>query len=510
MSQVQSITALAQPQARALSLQAQLACLLLCHVLLWTWVGWASRSNFDAPGDMVEAYAWAQGWQWGYYKHPPLSAWIAGAWFSVVSESQLGYSLLAALNSAIGLAGLAVLAREFLPGRWVLLAVAVASLAPGLTTLGMRFNANAVLISTWPWTMALFVRLMQRGRTQDALLCGVMAALALLGKYYSAVMLLSLLVTALWLPAWRTRLRTSSFLLASATAVLCFAPHANWLLSQTHGPLQYAQAATGQQLPSASLMRALNFALVQAVFPLLAFVALCTALEPGTRKRAFVAVLSAPVRPRSDPVWLLATLPVLATMAITLASGARTAWVWGLAIAAGLALLAVQRAHEAGARLNLRRLWSTLATAWLVVALLAPLWWHARASLRLPAVMEPRAELALDLSERWQAKHQRALPWITGTRALAASVSFYAPSHPRYWSLWQPATETPWVDVGQVLSQGGLIVCAQDDEACQEQAQAWSAERLAVSVAKSARGFQFEAQAFVVYWMSPQTPIPDL
>ena len=187
----------APASTKSISISAQLALLVLVHLLLWTWVGVSSRSNFDAPGDMVEAYTWAQGWQWGYYKHPPLSAWMAGLWFSVVPESHFGYSLLSAFNSAIGLVGLAVLAREFLPKPWVLLAVAVASLAPGITTLAMRFNANAVLISTWPWAAALFVRLMQRGQARDAVLCGLACALAVLGKYYSGVLLLTFLALLL-------------------------------------------------------------------------------------------------------------------------------------------------------------------------------------------------------------------------------------------------------------------------------------------------------------------------
>ena len=508
MFQTRTVAGPAFLRAVPLSAKAQLVLLLGCHLLLWAWVGWSSRSNFDAPGDMVEAYVWAQGWQWGYYKHPPLSAWLAGLWFSVVPESQLGYSLLTALNGTVGLAGLALLAREFLPARWVLLAVALASLAPGLTTIGMRFNANAVLISTWPLAIALFVRLMQRGRTLDAVLCGAMAALAMLGKYYSAVLLLSLLATALWLPAWRARLWSGPFLLAVVTFVLCFAPHANWLLAQSHGPLQYAQAATGQQSAAESTMRALHFALVQGVFPVLALLALGLALEGPLRGRAFVGAVTAPLRPRNDAVWLLAVLPVLATMAVTVATGARTAWVWGLAIAAGLALLAAQRAQASGARLNLRRLWATLGTIWIVVALLSPLWWHARALLRLPSVTEPRAELAHALSSTWQASHHGSLPWVTGTRALAASVSFYAPGHPRYWSLWSPGIETPWVNTAEVQSQGGVIVCAVDDLGCQSQAEAWSADRQPVSVAKSVRGFLFDAQPFVVYWMLPQlTPM---
>jgi hypothetical protein len=477
--------------------------LLGAHLLLWTWVGWSSRSNFDAPGDMVEAYAWAQGWQWGYYKHPPLSAWVAGLWFAVVPESHLGYSMLAAFNSALGLAGLALLAREFLPRPWVLLVVAVASLAPGVTTLAMRFNANAILISTWPWALAFFVRMMQRGRARDAIGCGLLCALAMLGKYYSGVLLLSMLATALWLPAWRVKLLKAPVVLAVAVLFAGLGPHLGWLLSQTQGPLQYAQAATGTETAGTTLMRALTFALAQCVFPLLAFLALRLALQGPWRWRGFWHAVSAPLRARSEPLWLLAMLPILSTMLATVLTGARTATVWGLAIAGGLSLLAVVRAREAGARLSLVRLWRTMAVIWLAVAALSPLWWTTRAALRTPAVAEPREELAQMLDQAWQREFDMPLPSVSGTRALAASVAFYAASHPDYWSLWNRAVETPWADSGNIVGDGGVIVCETSDEECQWLAEAWSADRRVISVAKSARGFDFEPRNYVVYWIPP-------
>lgn len=491
-------------RARGLSLEAQIALLIAGHWLLWTWVGWSSRSNFDAPGDMVEAYAWAQAWQWGYYKHPPLSAWAAGLWFSVVPESHLGYSMLSALNGALGLAGLALLAREFLPRPWVLLVLAVASLAPGVTTLAMRFNCNAILVSTWPWALALFVRLMRHGRTRDALCCGVACALAMLGKYYSGVLLLAMLITACTLPAWRPRLLSRRFVLAALTFTLCLAPHLAWLAAQTQGPLQYAQAAAGRQGAGGSMMRALTFALAQCVFPLLAFLALRLALTGPAHWRAFRQAVLAPLVPRLDALWLLAMLPIGATMAATVLTGARTATVWGLAIAAGLALLAVQRAREAGAALSLRRLWRTLLIVWACVALLAPAWWVARAMMATPAAAEPREELALAINQAWRDEFGTRLPWVSGTRALAASTAFYAPDHPRTWSLWNQSVETPWSDSGTLKSQGGAIVCDIADEACHMLAETWSNERARISVAKSARGFQFAPRSYDVYWLIPR------
>ena len=488
-------------------IHAQIALLLLGHVLLWTWVGWSSRSNFDLPGDMVEAYAWGQGWQWGYFKHPPLSAWVAALWFSVVPESHFGYSLLAAVNSAIGLAGLALLASEFVPRRWVLLCVAMASLTPGITSLALRFNANAILVSTWPLAMALFARLMNRGRPLDAVLCGVVCALAMLGKYYSGVLLLTLLCCGLLVPAWRSRWRTAGPWLACAVLAACMTPHLLWLLAQTDGPLQYAAAARVPESTGASTMRALHFLLSHWAFPILGFAVLAFALVGQRRRGAWWQAFTSLVRPRWEPVWLLGMVPIIATMLATVLTGARTASVWGLPIAAGLMLLAVSRARDAGASLSLPRLWRAVIVLWTVVALAAPLWWLSRARVDSPGVTEPRAELAQALDEAWRSEFRRPLPWVSGSRTLAASTSFYTGGHARYWSLWSPSIETPWVDTDEVRRSGGIVVCALDDAPCQTMAESWSADRRSIQVAKRVAGFEFAPVRYLYYTLPPETTL---
>jgi 4-amino-4-deoxy-L-arabinose transferase-like glycosyltransferase len=497
-------------QTWALNWGVSLALLLALHVAVWTWAGVASRSNLDAPGDMVEAYVWGQSLEWGYFKHPPLSAWISGLWFTWMPEGHFGYALLTALNGAVGLAGAAVLARRLLPADWALLSVAAAAMTPGITSLAMRFNANAVLVSTWPWAMALFVKMMQDGRRRDALFCGVACALAMLGKYYSAVLLASMLVTALALPAWRRRFATPLPWIAIATLLLCLLPHLNWLLSQTEGPIQYAQSAAHES-PSAATMRALHFGLSQWLFPALAFGLLAVSLQPGRRRPAMVAALTSLVRPRREAAWWLAVTPIAATMLATVATGARTASVWGLPIAAGVSVLALSRARGAGARIDLRRAACALGIAWLLVAALAPVLWLVAARLDAPSASEPREEMARQVDRLWRAEFNGPLPWVTGTRELAASVAFYADSHPRYWSAWNVAHETPWAEPERVFADGGVIVCADNDRACADIGAGWSQRRTEITAAKQVRGFSFAARRYTVYLLPPRASgqLPD-
>ena len=82
--------------------------------------------------------------------------------------------------------------------------------------------------------------------------------------------------------------------------------------------------------------------------------------------------------------------------------------------------------------------------------------------------------------------------------------AFYADDHPGYWSLWNSRVETPWVDIADVLDDGGVIICDKADSDCQRLAEAWYADRCEVSVAKSARGFDFPARTYLVYLVAAQ------
>src|SRR5580704_12893040 len=47
------------------------------HVAVWMAVCLLTHPN--APLDMIEMISWGNHLEWGYYKHPPMPAWIAWA-----------------------------------------------------------------------------------------------------------------------------------------------------------------------------------------------------------------------------------------------------------------------------------------------------------------------------------------------------------------------------------------------------------------------------------------------
>ena len=51
------------------------------HLILWTLV--PSLTNNNLPLDTIEALAWSSNLDWGYNKHPPLSAFVVEIFYQI-------------------------------------------------------------------------------------------------------------------------------------------------------------------------------------------------------------------------------------------------------------------------------------------------------------------------------------------------------------------------------------------------------------------------------------------
>ena len=65
---------------------------LVSHLLIWTLI--PSISNSNLPRDTIEALAWGSNLDWGFEKHPPLSAFIAEVFYQVFGNQDWAYYFL--------------------------------------------------------------------------------------------------------------------------------------------------------------------------------------------------------------------------------------------------------------------------------------------------------------------------------------------------------------------------------------------------------------------------------
>ena len=68
------------------NIEKTLALFLLLHLIIWTLV--PSLTNSNLPLDTIEALAWGSNLDWGFSKHPPLSAFSVEIFYQLFGNQE--------------------------------------------------------------------------------------------------------------------------------------------------------------------------------------------------------------------------------------------------------------------------------------------------------------------------------------------------------------------------------------------------------------------------------------
>jgi 4-amino-4-deoxy-L-arabinose transferase-like glycosyltransferase len=129
-------------------------------------------------------------------------------------------------------------------------------LVPFYNFLALKFNANTVLTPLWAATTWWFLQSLETRSASYAILAGLAAGIAMLGKYWSGVLLVALFFAALFYPHRKEYFSSWAPWVTGAIGTLVFLPHLAWFVAHDFPTLAYARAAHmaptyGSALPSA-------------------------------------------------------------------------------------------------------------------------------------------------------------------------------------------------------------------------------------------------------------------
>ncbi len=464
--------------------------LLLLHVVAWVLAHGIADTNLDGYADMLENFAWGQNWAWGSAKHPPLFAWVTGAWFSVFPHLDASYHLLAYLNVAIGLLGVYQAARAMGRPDLAVPSALLLCLAFPYSTLAVKFNANAILLSLWPWVVLAWVRCVAsqgRGALFWSLGLGVLSALAMLGKYYSGVFLLAIFISSLASRNGRAWFGTYRPWLTLAVFGACLSTHLLWLQDHDWVTLRYVGEQGGSE--GVSWRMVLKFALSPLAYWLLPWVLCAWVYAPGSptlwqRLRGWPQRLLRAWLPQGwdDTLFWIALLPWAITLAFGISGFVELSMPWAIPIGYGFSLLWLRNLSRHGpdlpaAQTHLMRYF----VSWCVLIVAVSPWyaWH-QAQEGTPNHYLPRREAAQALLTNWHARYpDQPLRWVGGQWAENALLAFYGdpslrvvPGVPDQF----PATVNPLHNWQQ---QAGLLLCplgpidAPEPSSCPQDMQNW-------------------------------------
>jgi hypothetical protein len=417
----------------------------------------------DLHPDVLETWTLGRSLAWGYSKHPPLMGWIARAWTTIFPLANWSFQLMALTNAAIALWMVDLISRRFVKGDKRLVVLLLLMLLPTYQFHAQRYNANAVLLATWPLATYCVLRSFESLQLRWAAAAGATAALAMLGKYYSAVLVLSFALAAICHPMRRTYFASSAPWVSIATGLLALAPHLYWLVTTGAQPIAYAFARHGGKDLVTSISEASQFIL--GIGLVLALPAAVWVLIAGDRLKQFARDFCA----MSSGLLLLFFVSVgtiLLPAAASIALGTDMPPIWGLQ---GLFLFAILVVCGAGypiervSSINLAVLVIGITTMAAVVV--APVHAFYRNTYPLNEGRNFYCLSAEELTRAWHARSHGPLPAVGGDEGLAFALAFYSPDHPRYEErLVNPGAKPP--PDHETVRQGWVALCFTEDAAC--------------------------------------------
>ena len=479
--------------------------LLLGFIAVWQTFLSIAYIGGDLHPDVLETWTLGRSIEWGYAKHPPLMGWAARAWTSAFPLANWSFQLMALTNSAIALWIVDLISRRFAQGDKRLIVLLLLMLTPIYQFHAQRFNANSVLLATWPLATYCFLRSFETRHFGWAVAAGTTAALAMLGKYYSVFLIGGFVFAAVLHPQRRCYLGSSAPWVSIITGLAALGPHLHWLVTTGAKPCAYALATHAGKPSGQSLIEALLF--IPGVAMILALPAAAWVLIAGERLKKF----SKDFRALNPGLWLLflVSIGTVVLPAITAAAlGTDMQPIWALQ---GLFLFAIL--IVCGASYPIERFHSVnLAVVVICMAVLAgvvvaPV--HA-----LYRNIHPLHEgrnfyqlAAEELTRRWHLQSDGALPAVGGDDDLAFALAFYSPDHPVYEERLVNPGAKPLPDPA-TFEHGWAALCYGEDTNCaaaMERAagQAYRFVRSEFAVRSMLAGQPGASQRFMAFMVPP-------
>ena len=168
-----------------------LAVFLFGHLFIWTLV--PSISNQNLPLDTIEALAWGSEIDWGYIKHPPLSAWFTEIFFQIFGNQDWAYYLLSQIFVVFSFFVVFKFSEDFFNNK--IFSLMSVFLLEGIYFYNFttpEFNVNICQLPFYTLTVYYFWKGIKQKDNLSWLLFGFFAGLGVLSKYLFIYLLISL------------------------------------------------------------------------------------------------------------------------------------------------------------------------------------------------------------------------------------------------------------------------------------------------------------------------------
>ena len=224
----------------------------LSHLVIWTLV--PSLTNKNLPLDTIEALAWGSNLDWGFSKHPPMSAFFSEVFFQIFGSQDWAYYLLSQIFVIIAFYFVFKFACEILGDiKLGLISVLLLETIYFYNFTTPEFNVNVCQLPFWSLVVYYSWKIYEAKeiKFKDCFLVGLFSAFGFLSKYLFIYLLVAIDLLFIYLIFFKkTKKFDFKYLITLEIFIVLLVPHLVWLFNNDFITVSYGLDRSGLEASS--------------------------------------------------------------------------------------------------------------------------------------------------------------------------------------------------------------------------------------------------------------------
>ena len=394
------------------------------HLILWTVVPTITNSNL--PLDTIEALAWGSNLDWGFNKHPPLSAFFPEVFFQIFGPQDWAYYFLSQIFVVISFFIIFKLSQEILNDDTLsLLSVFLIEGIYFYNFTTPEFNVNVCQLPFWCLTVYYTWKIYNSKKVElyDCILLGAAAAFGILSKYLFIYLLVAIdLLFAYLIFFKKSKKFDFKYLVSLEVFFVILIPHIIWLFNNDFITIKYGFARAG--LDEGQIINHLKYPLIftlKQIGILIPFLILVWLLIKKIPKKLNL---------KDEKLLFLIFInlvPIVLVFMTALITGSkiRTMWMTPFYLFFGTLFIYLLKNQ-----INIKKLNSFLI-GFIFLFLLSPiLYGYVSISQTDKRTDYPGKDIAIKVQMAWHEQHDEPIKYVLGDEWAAGNLSYHINSRP--------------------------------------------------------------------------------
>ena len=401
----------------------------LSHLIIWTIV--PSITNNNLPLDTIETLAWGSNLDWGFDKHPPMSAFFIEVFYKIFGAQDWAYYLLSQIFVLIAFYYVFKFASEILKNiNLALISILLIESIYFYNFTTPEFNVNVCQLPFWSLVVYYSWRIYTSKdiKLSDCFLVGIFAAIGFLSKYLFIYLLISIDLLFIYLIFFKkTKKFDFKYLITLEVFLVLLIPHLIWLNNNDFVSIFYGLKRTG--LEESVLLDHIKhpliflFKQIGILIPFFFLVFLITKkiyfkFNLNDKKLLFLIFVN------------LVPLILIFTTSLVTGSKIRTMWMTPFYLFFGVFIIYLLKS-----RINFKQINSFLM-GFLFLFFLSPMVYaYISISQSDKRTDYPGKEIALKTQIIWDQDFDKEIQFVTGDEWKAGNLSYHLKSRPKWEGL---------------------------------------------------------------------------